>query len=61
MRPHSYGVWVLCQTKYNELIVIQKSDYDQWGTVYPTDYTFIAEGKHEAMQSIKKVIKESTC
>ena len=69
MRAHPHGVWVLCQTRYDELIVIQKSDFDHWEKLYTKDYweklytkdyTFIAEGKHEAMQSIKKVIKEST-
>lgn len=61
MRAHPYGVWVLCQTNYNELIVIKKADFDHWEKLYTKDYKYIAEGKHEAMQSIKKVIKESTC
>ena len=61
MRAHPHGVWVLFQSRYDEFVVVKKADFDHWAATYPTDYTFIAEGKHEAMQSIKKVIKESTC
>ena len=60
MRAHPHGVWVLCQTNYNELIVIHKADFDHWEKLYTTDYTFIAEGKHAAMKLIQKLMKEST-
>lgn len=61
MRAHPYGVWVLCQSRYDELIVIYKADYDHWVALYPKDYTFIAEGKHAAMKLIQKLMRESTC
>ena len=53
-------LWVLFQSRYDELCVVKKSDFDHWEAIYPKDYEFIAEGKHDAMQSIRKVIKEST-
>ena len=60
MRPHSYGVWVLCQTRYDELIVIQKSDFDHWEKLYTKDYKYIAAGKYAAMKLIQKLMREST-
>jgi hypothetical protein len=60
MRGAHTGIWVLCETKYNDLIVILKSDFDRWEKLYTRDYKFIAEGSRSTLQAIRKVIKEST-
>lgn len=61
MQDRIQGVWVLCQSRYDELVVIYKKEYDYWISLYPQDYTFIAEGKHAAMKLIQKLMRESTC
>ena len=61
MQDRIQGVWVLCQSRYDELVVIYKKEYDYWVSLYPQDYTFIAEGKHAAMKLIQKLMRESTC
>ena len=61
MRAPNYGVWVLCRTRYHELIVVHKADHSHWSSYLPEDYEYIAEGEHDAMKLIQKLMKESTC
>ena len=56
------GFWVLCYApRTKEHIVIMQADYKHWSSYLPAHYEFIAEGARSEMESIRKVIKGSTC
>lgn len=52
-------IWVLCRaTRFNEIIVITKRDYDLWTSYLVTQYEFIAQGRRIVMEQFQKLMKE---
>jgi len=50
--------WVLCRaTRFNEIIVITKRDYDLWTSYRVTQYEFIAEGRRNVLHQFQKLMK----
>jgi predicted metallo-beta-lactamase superfamily hydrolase len=51
-------IWVLCRaTRFNEIIVITKRDYDHWTSYLVTHYEFIAQGRRREMERFQQLAK----
>lgn len=52
--------WVLCRaTRFDEIIVITKRDYDHWKSYLVTQYEYIAQGRRIVMEQFQKLMKGS--
>lgn len=52
-------IWVLCRaTRFDEIIVITKRDYDHWKSYLVTQYEYIAQGRRIVMEQFQKLMKE---
>ena len=52
-------IWVLCRaTRFDEIIVIKKRDYDHWKSYLVTQYEYIAQGRRIVMEQFQKLMKE---
>lgn len=53
-------IWVLCRaTRFDEIIVITKRDYDHWKSYLVTQYEYIAQGRRIVMEQFQKLMKGS--